>query len=131
MSRHWHFNALKITWQQSFGLLLLGNGWDKGIWRQTKHPFWQWRRNEFKIKSVWKESASSLVEIRKFMKKFPGRLCAVKKCNGSSIKMHFGLYISIFFNTSFVKVFIISMMYRFWLVWICFIVYTIHFFSRR
>ena len=43
-----------------------------------------------KIKSVWKKCASNLVEIRKSMKEFPGRLRAVKECNKSPIKMQFG-----------------------------------------
>ena len=43
-----------------------------------------------KIKSVWKECATNIEEIRKAMKEFPGRLQAVNECNGSSIKMLFG-----------------------------------------
>ena len=43
-----------------------------------------------KITSFWKECDSNLVEIRKSIKEFPGRLRAVKECNESSIKMHFG-----------------------------------------
>ena len=42
-----------------------------------------------KLKSVWKECATNTTEIRKAMREFPGRLQAVKECNGSSIKMQF------------------------------------------
>ena len=43
-----------------------------------------------KITSVWNKCASDLTPICKAMKQFTSRLQAVKKCNGSSIKKHFG-----------------------------------------
>ena len=43
-----------------------------------------------KIKLLWKECASNLVEICKSMKEFSARLYVVKEWSGSSIKMHFG-----------------------------------------
>ena len=43
-----------------------------------------------KIKLVWKEYTSNLVEVQKSIKECPGRLHAVKQCNGSSINMCFG-----------------------------------------
>ena len=53
-------------------------------------PFESEEEMILKIKSIWKESASNLVEIRKSMKEFPGRLRAIKECNGSSFKIQFG-----------------------------------------
>lgn len=52
-------------------------------------PFIDEEEIKTKIKSVWKECANNLYEIRKAMKEFPGRLKAIGDCNGSSIKMYF------------------------------------------
>ena len=35
------------------------------------------------------------------MNELPSILCAVKECNGNSIKMHFGEHFATFFNTLF------------------------------
>ena len=56
---------------------------------RIKQPFESEEEMIFKIKSVWKECASNLVEKRKAMKEFPKRLRAVKECKRSSIKMFF------------------------------------------
>ena len=49
-----------------------------------------------KIKSIWKECASSQAEIRKSMKEFPGRLRAINECN-ELFKTHFASHFSTFF----------------------------------
>ena len=54
-----------------------------------------------KIKLVWEKCASNLVEIRKSLKELTSRLCAVKECNGSSIKMHFEQHFATLFCHSF------------------------------
>ena len=56
---------------------------------ELKIPFESEEKMISKIKSVWKECASKLVEIRKSIKGFPDRLHTIKECNGSTIKMHF------------------------------------------
>ena len=75
------------------------NPLDYYFWSKVKRKVYEGRlNNPFKseqemisrIKAVWNECASNLSEIRKAMKEFPQRLKAVKECNGSSIKMHFG-----------------------------------------
>lgn len=53
-------------------------------------PFKDEKEVMTKIKSVWNECALNVVEIRKAMKEFTGRLQAVKESNGSSIKLQFG-----------------------------------------
>lgn len=74
------------------------NPLDYYFWSRVKEKVYEGRLNKpfvsedemiRKIKSVWKECASNLQEIRKAMKQFPGRLQAVHQCNGSSIKMYF------------------------------------------
>ena len=75
------------------------NPLDYYFWNKVKTKLYEDRLNTpsendeemiSKIKSVWKECALNLVEIRKSMKELPSRLRAVKECNGSSIKMNFG-----------------------------------------
>ena len=74
------------------------NPLDYYFWSKVKDKVYENRLNKpfnseeemmKRIKSVWKECASNLSEIRKAMKQFKGRLQAVNHCNGSSIKMHF------------------------------------------
>ena len=75
------------------------NPLDYYFWSKVKSEVYKGRlNNPFKtekemvsrIKTVWKDCASDLQEIRKAMKEFPHRLQAVKEFNGSSIKMLFG-----------------------------------------
>ena len=56
---------------------------------RVNQPFESEEEMISKIKSVWKECATNLEEIRKAMKEFISRLRAVKDCSGSSIKIHF------------------------------------------
>jgi len=56
---------------------------------RLKKPFETEEEIISKIKSVWKECARNLPEIRKSMKQFVGRVRTVGECNGSSIKMHY------------------------------------------
>ena len=72
---------------------------DYYLWNKVKTRLYEDRLNTpfeseeemiSKIKSVWKEWAWNLIEIRKSIKELPSKLRAVKECNGSSIKMHFG-----------------------------------------
>ena len=85
------------------------NPLDYYFWSRVKDKVYEGRLNKHftseyemiqKIKSVWKECASNLSEIRKAMKQFRDRLKAVHDCNGSSIIMQFAytflhiLYIS-------------------------------------
>ena len=74
------------------------NPLDYYFWNKVKTKVYQGRIDKpfeseeemiSKIKSVWRECASNIGEIRKAMKEFPSRLKAVEECNGSSIKMHF------------------------------------------
>lgn len=75
------------------------NPLDYYFWNKVKTEVYKGRLNNpfkteeemiKKIRSVWKKCASNLSEIRKSMKEFPQRIQAVKDCNGSSIKKHFG-----------------------------------------
>ena len=75
------------------------NPLDYYFWSKVKSEVYKGRlNNPFKtekemvsrIKTVWKDCASDLQEIRKAMREFPHRLEAVKEFNGSSIKMLFG-----------------------------------------
>ena len=74
------------------------NPLDYYFWSRVKEKVYEGRLNKpfeseaemiRRIKSVWKECASNLPEIRKSMKQFTQRHQAVNQCNGSSIKMHF------------------------------------------
>ena len=70
------------------------NPLDYYFWNKVKTKVYEDRLNTpfeseeemiSKIKSVWKEYASNLVEIRKSMKEFSSRLLAVNESNGYSI----------------------------------------------
>ena len=71
-----------------------GNPLDYYFWNKVKArlttPFESEKEMISKMKSVWKECASNMVEIRKSQKEFPCKLLGVKECNWSYIKMHFG-----------------------------------------
>ena len=71
------------------------NPLDYYFWSKVKTKVYEERVNQpfeseeemiSKIKSVWKECATNLEEIRKAMKEFISRLRAVKDCSGSSKK---------------------------------------------
>ena len=75
------------------------NPLDYYLWNKVKTKVYEDRlkvsENEkemiSKLKSVWKECApQTLLKFKKSMNELPSILCAVKECNGNSIKMHFG-----------------------------------------
>ena len=57
---------------------------------RLNEPFENKRELKKRIKSVWKDIAFSLPEIRRAMKQFAGRLKAVKEREGQCIKMIYG-----------------------------------------
>ena len=57
---------------------------------RLNEPFENERELKKWIKSVWKDIAFSLPEIRRAMKQFAGRLKAVKEREGQCIKMIYG-----------------------------------------
>ena len=71
-------------------ITIFGIKWKKNYENRLNKLFENERELKKRIKSVWKDIAFSLPEIRTAIKQFAGRLKAVKEREGQCIKMIYG-----------------------------------------
>lgn len=74
-------------------VILFKNFWKKPYRSKNINGPWN-----YQTKLVWKESTKDIQEIQKAMKEVPGRLLAVKECDGSSTKFNLDKHLIFYFH---------------------------------